>query len=65
MHYALVSATLPCLTPFLTTMNTNFGTLELETVNGTKGSSSGLPGSKSSVRVIGSDATDNDKSEMV
>jgi hypothetical protein len=39
MHYSLIATTLPCLTPFLSTVNTNFGALELETVKGPSASS--------------------------
>ncbi|KAF2264313.1 hypothetical protein CC78DRAFT_463964 [Lojkania enalia] len=33
MQYSLVATTLPCMTPFLTTVNTAFGAMELETMN--------------------------------
>ncbi|KAF2729356.1 hypothetical protein EJ04DRAFT_516021 [Polyplosphaeria fusca] len=40
MHYSLIAATLPCVTPFLSSVNTHFGALELQSIAGSHAHSS-------------------------
>lgn len=67
MHYALIATTLPCLTPFLSTMNTNFGALELETVTGAATSPRGQKVRKDSPQTttLTEDSEDKPQVELV